>query len=53
MWSLICPSVSSRIMGLAYSSHKAWSLEFNPPLVRPMQREHPLFSAGWRPSDAL
>jgi hypothetical protein len=43
----------SRIMGLPCSSHTAWSLDFNPPLVRPMQRERRLFSAGWRPSDAL
>ena len=32
-----------RIMGLPCSSHTAWGLEFNPLLVRPVQREHPFF----------
>jgi hypothetical protein len=36
-------SVSNRIMGLPCSSHTAWGLEFNPILVRPVQREHPFF----------
>lgn len=36
-------SVSSRVMGLPCSSHTAWGLEFNPLLVRPVQREDPFF----------
>ena len=38
LWSLIWPSVSSRMMGWPSPSQTAWSLEFSPPLVRPMRR---------------
>jgi hypothetical protein len=36
LWSLIWPSVSSKMIGLPKPSQIAWSLEFSPPLVRPI-----------------
>jgi hypothetical protein len=38
LWSFICPSESTMMMGRPWPSHTAWSLEFSPTLVRPMRR---------------
>jgi hypothetical protein len=39
--------------GLALLVTHDVELGISPPLMRPMQRERPLFSVGWRPFDAL
>ena len=41
--SLTCPSVSKSRTGRPCPSQTAWSLEFNPPFVRPMRRAEPPF----------
>ena len=38
LWSLIWPSESSVMIGRPVSSQTVWSLEFSPPLMRPIRR---------------
>ena len=40
-WSLARPLVSSRTTGRPLLTQTAWSLEFSPRLVRPIQRKAP------------
>lgn len=47
--SLTCPSVSKSRTGRPCPSQTAWSLEFNPPFVRPMRRAEPPFCADLPP----
>jgi hypothetical protein len=52
LWSFICPSVSNRTSGRPLPSQTACSLEFSPPLVRPMQPGAPPFAVGSPPCGA-
>jgi hypothetical protein len=50
LWSLIWPSLSSRMRGLPSPLQTAWSFEFRPPLVRPIRRgTSPFEEAGCCP----
>ncbi len=46
-------ALNSNGNGLQSFALTAWSFEFSPPRVRPMQRESPPFSASWLRYDAL
>ena len=46
------PSVAGRWLQLPAPSQTAWSLEFRPPFVRPIQRERTPFLRGSPPCDA-
>jgi len=48
LWSLIYPSLNSKIKGLPLPSVTAWSFEFRPPFVRAIRRGTALFKQARR-----